>query len=384
MLGYALSVAFSIVWCYNIVNFSKRQKGAISMRKLIIKKAAVKNNIKVVKERSGSAAIYAVLSGDGGGAGIDQLAHLLRDEGINRFAVSDVEEAEALRRAGFEHEEILMLRSTTDREELERLVDLNVVCTISSVDTGMALNALAENRSTVAEAHIQVDTGMGFGGFLVSEPEKILLAYRSLPNVALSGIYTQIHAAPKGDDTDEQLKLFHQVLDAIHEAGFETGTVHAAGSFAILHRDLARFDAVRAGSVLLGRCRRMGDDGLNTVGSGEVPLSEVRWLPKGHTVGVDKPVVLKKPTRVAVLPVGYQNGFGIQRPRDNGFLAAVGRWRRTRRASVLVGGQRARVIGRIGATETVINVTNLKCSAGDLATFDMDPLFARGFTIEYR
>ena len=83
--------------------------------------------------------------------------------------------------------------------ELERLVDLNVVCTVSSVDTGMALNALAENRSTVAEAHIQVDTGMGFGGFLVGEPEKILLAYRSLPNVALSGIYTQLHAAKAND-----------------------------------------------------------------------------------------------------------------------------------------------------------------------------------------
>ena len=135
-----------------------------------------------------------MLTGDGGGAGVVPLAHLLRDEGITRFAVSEIREAELLREDGFEDEEILMLRSTTDREELERLVDLNVVCTISSVDTGLALNALAENRSTVAEAHIQVDTGMGFGGFLVGEPEKILLAYRSLPNVALSGIYTQIHA----------------------------------------------------------------------------------------------------------------------------------------------------------------------------------------------
>ena len=354
------------------------------MRKLIIKKAAVKNNIKVVKERSGSAAIYAVLSGNGMGAGIVQLAQLLRNEGLNRFAVTEMEQAEALRRAGFIEEEILMLRATTNREELERLVDLNVVCTISSVDTGMALNALAENRSTVAEAHIQVDTGMGFGGFLVSEPEKILLAYRSLPNVALSGIYTQIHAAPKGDGTEPQLALFHQVLDAVHAAGFETGTVHAAGSYALMHRDVARLDAVRAGSVLLGRCRRTSDDGLITVGTGEVTISEVRWLPKGHTVGVDKPVTLKKPTRVAVLPVGYQNGFGIERPRDNGFWAMVARWRRARRATVLIGGQRARVIGRIGATETVINVTDMKCSAGDAAVFDIDPLFARGFIVEYR
>ena len=185
------------------------------MRVLVIEKAAVKQNIRVVKRRAGGAAVYGVLSGDAGGAGIAEMAELLRAEGIGRFAVSEAEEAEALRKAGFVDEEILMLRSTTDREVLERLVDLNVVCTISSVDTGLALNALAENRSTVAEAHIQVDTGMGFGGFLVGEPEKILLAYRSLPNVALSGIYTQIHAAPAGQEAEHQLQQFQRVLDAI-------------------------------------------------------------------------------------------------------------------------------------------------------------------------
>ena len=131
------------------------------MRVLVIEKAAVKQNIRVVKRRAGGAAVYGVLSGDAGGAGIAEMAELLRAEGIGRFAVSEAEEAEALRKAGIVDEEILMLRSTTDREVLERLVDLNVVCTISSVDTGLALNALAENRSTVAEAHIQVDTGMG-------------------------------------------------------------------------------------------------------------------------------------------------------------------------------------------------------------------------------
>ena len=157
------------------------------------------------------------------------------------------------------------------------------MCTISSVDTGLALNAVAENRSTVAEAHIQVDTGMGFGGFLIGEPEKILLAYRSLPNVALSGIYTQLHAvSPKGPEVGAQLRQFRQVLDAIHAAGFES-TVHAAGSYALMHFDEARLDAVRAGSVLLGRCRRSQGDGLRPVGFGEAPLAEVRWLPKGHT-----------------------------------------------------------------------------------------------------
>ena len=103
----------------------------------------------MVKRRAGGAAVYGVLSGDAGGAGIAEMAELLRAEGIGRFAVSEAEEAEALRKAGFVDEEILMLRSTTDREVLERLVDLNVVCTISSVDTGLALNALAENLSLI-------------------------------------------------------------------------------------------------------------------------------------------------------------------------------------------------------------------------------------------
>lgn len=355
------------------------------MRKLVIEKAAVKNNLKVIKERSAGAVIYGVLSGDAGGAGIVPMAKLLRGEGIGRFAVSETAEAEALRKAGFVDEEILMLRSTTDREELERLVDLNVVCTVSSVDTGMALNALAENRSTVVEAHIQVDTGMGFGGFLVGEPEKILLAYRSLPNVALSGIYTQLHAARLNDpESAQQLAAFRQVLDTVHKAGFETGTVHAAGSFALLHNADARMDGVRAGSAILGRCRRTRDDGLRTVGYGEAPFTEVRWLPRGHAIGTDRPIRLRRPTRVAVLPVGYQNGFGVSRPRESGLRALLRAWRKGRKRTVRIGDQRARVLGSVGASETVLDVTNLRCSVGDIAVFEMDPMFARGFLIEYR
>ena len=191
------------------------------MRRLILERAAIRSNMAVIKERAQGAALYGVVAGQGGGVGAVRLAKLLRDEGVTRFGVNGVEEARQLREAGFETEEILMLRSTVDREELEQLVDLSVVCTVSSVDTGLALNAVAEDRSTVAEAHIQVDTGLGFGGFLISEPEKILLAYRSLPNVALSGIYTQLHAASgREQEVEEQLKQFHQVLDAIHAAGF--------------------------------------------------------------------------------------------------------------------------------------------------------------------
>ena len=280
------------------------------MKTLVIEREAVKNNIGVIKERAGEAVIYAVLTGDGQGAGLVELARLLREEGIGRFAVSEPAEAAALRRAGFVEEEILMLRPTVDRAELEQLIDLNVVCTVGSADTGMALNGAAEARSTVVEAHIQIDTGMGFGGFLADEPEKILSVYRNLPNVAVSGICTQLHARKKGgEDLAARLGQFHRVVEAIRAAGFETGVVHAAGSYALLHCADARLDGVRAGSALLGRCRRVHGDGLYRVGYGEVGIEETRWLPKGHTVGSARPVVLRRPTRVAVLPVGYADGL---------------------------------------------------------------------------
>ena len=160
--------------------------------------------------------------------------------------------------------------------------------------------------------------------------------------------------------------------------------VHAAGSFALLHGLAPELDGVRAGSAILGRCRRTRDDGLKTVGFGQAPLTEVRWLPKGHVLGVDRPVTLKKPTRVAVLPVGYQNGFGVTRPRETGLLAAIARWRKNNRRTVRLGSQRARVLGGLGASELILDVTDLKCSVGDLTTFEMDPLFARGFQVEFR
>ena len=355
------------------------------MRTLVIEQKALNHNLNVIQERARDAVIYGVVHGDGGGAGLVQLAAFLRTEGVTRFAVSELEEAEALRHAGFLDEEILMLRATTDRKEIEELLDLDVVFTISSVDTGLALNSVAESRSAIAQAHIQIDTGLGFGGFLLGEPEKLLLAYRSLSSVALTGVYTQLHMARKKDpETAAQLKRFEQVLERIHEAGFETGTVHAAGSFALLHAPNALFDGVRAGTALLGRCCRTRDDKLELVGHGEAALTEVRWLPKGHTVGRDKPIRLSRPTRIAVLPVGYQNGFGMERPRKTGLWAAFRQNRRAKNRTVTIGNQVVRLIGPIGATETLLDVTNIRCSAGDVASFDMDPMFAKDFNIEYR
>lgn len=182
------------------------------MRVLVIEKAAVKQNIRVVKRRAGGAAVYGVLSGDAGGAGIAEMAELLRAEGIGplrrqrggggRGAAEGRLCGRGDPHAPLHHRPGGAGAAGGPERGVHHLLRGH----------GPGPQRPAENRSTVAEAHIQVDTGMGFGGFLVGEPEKILLAYRSLPNVALSGIYTQIHAAPAGQEAEHQLQQFQRVL----------------------------------------------------------------------------------------------------------------------------------------------------------------------------
>ena len=350
------------------------------MKRLVIDRRAVVNNLETIREKAGKSKIYAVLTGDAYGAGLLEMAGLLHQHGVTRFAVSEPGDAAKLRKAGLVEEEILMLRSLSDKKELETLLDHNVVCSIGNLEAGLALNALASARATVAEAHIQVDCGTGFGGFAAEEPERIVSVYDSFPNVAVSGVYTQVRSC---QNMTGQLELFAHTVEQLHKAGYETGTVHAAGSYALLHHDMSHLDAVRAGSALLGRCRRERGDGLQTVGHGEAPVDAIRWLPKGHTIGGSRPVVLKRATRVAIIPVGYQNGYGVL-PPVNSLWSAIRRFFRNRRRTVRLGGQKVRVLGTIGGVETLLDITQVKCSEGDRAVFDINPMFARGFKREYR
>lgn len=353
------------------------------MKRLVIDTRGVKNNLQAIKSRAGGAAVYAVLTADARGAGLLEMAELLHSLGVTRFAISELREAQALRKAGLVEEELLMLRSTANRSELEQLMDLNVVCSIGSVEAGMALNALAESRSTVAEAHIQVDMGMGYGGLVISEPDKILSMFQNLHNVAISGVYTHFQPTTSPKKAAARLEEFNRLVKDIQRAGFETGTVHAAGSYAAMRYDFARLDAVRAGSALLGRCKRFKDDGLQKVGFCEASMEDIRWLPAGHTVGYEHPVRVKKPTRAATLAVGYQNGLSVSAPRTS-LRALLRRWRGKEQPVVRLGNQRLKIIGRVGAMETLVDVTGLKCATGDLVQLELDPLYAKGMPKVYR
>lgn len=351
------------------------------MKHLVIDKRAIKSNLQAVKSRAGNAAVYIDLSGDAYGMGLIETARLMRDEGVRSFAVADAKDAAELRMNGFHEESIMMLRSTADSQELEELIDLNVICTVGSYDAAVALNGIAETRGCVCEVQIKVDTGLGRYGFMPEETDKIASIYKYMSNLAVVGVFTTFSASWRSRKiTLHQLDEFNDVIDKLTKMGYEAGVTHACDSAALFRYDFGRMDAVRAGSALSGRVPGKPIASLRKVGYIEAGLEEVGWFPKGHRLG--SRIILKKPMKLAVISVGYYNGFGVNRYEENRSLFSFLR-NRGKALYVKVNGHRARVMGEIGMLHTIVDVTGIECSVGDKAVMDVDPVNVKGLPVTY-
>lgn len=352
--------------------------------------AAVRYNLDKLLALAGKTPLWAVLKGNGYGLGVGPMARLCWDAGIRRFAVTEVAEALEIRGA-FAQAEILMLRPTADPEELQQLLDLDVIATISCSAEAAALNSLSLQRGAVAEVHVKVDTGMGRYGFMPHETEKILSVYRHNDHLAVTGIYTHFHSAFCNENSVfAQAETFKKVLSALTAAGVETGMVHCCNSTAFLRWPELHMGGARIGSALLGRVLVKAD--LRRVGRCEATVDEIRWLPTGHSTGYGAAWKAKRPTRIAVLPVGWYHGFAVSygddifRVRDcvRAMVRAFLNILRRKKLYVSINGSLCPVLGHVGMLHTVCDITNATCSVGDTAILDINPLQVRGLDIVFR
>lgn len=354
------------------------------MKALIVDKAKVRNNLQVIRTAAGDAQIYAVLKINAYGLGLKPMAELCREAGIRRFAVTEPEDAVRLRDWGFQEEEILILRSTACEEDIRAILKAGATATVGSYDAALALNGIAESEGVVCDVHIKVDTGMGRYGFVPGEIDRILSVYRYLGNLNVTGTYTHYaNAFRSKKKTQAQYDLLLSVVDKIRAAGFEPGMLHASNSEAFFGCKMPNLDAVRIGSALGGRLISKGDFGLQRTGRLQSEIVEVRWLPKGATIGYGSAYTTRHPTRIAVIPVGSGDGYQVEKIRVNtrliDYLRALGSvvkaFFRGKRYYVSVGGKRAPVLGRVGVSHTVIDVTDLECGPGTKVFLDAAPMF---------
>ncbi len=361
------------------------------MRAYMVDKSALAHNIGVILARAKDAVVWGVIKGNGYGLGCVEMAQVLYAHGIDHFAVTDVAEVRVLREAGFDECSILMMEGTCNPAEINELLDLGAIVTIGSREDARMVDQIAGERATVAEAHLKIDTGMGRYGFLPEEIETVYRLYTDSANIAFTGIYTHFGCAVDAAVTQKQYDRFQQVVQELRAAGFETGMVHCCNSTAFFQYEHMHCDAVRIGSALLGRVAFSGKTELKTIGYCQAELEEIRTIPAGHTVGYGAGWVAKRETRIAVLSIGYYNGFAVDRGFDlwrfkdclRGVARYIKAFIKRKALYVHVNGTPCRVLGHVGMVNMVIDVTDCDCKVGDLARVNINPLLLKGIEVVY-
>ncbi len=361
------------------------------MNSYIIDKEALDHNIRLIQKRAGETIVWGVVKGDGYGLGCVTLAHILSQHNINYFAVTQVEEAERLRLSGLETAEILMMDCTCDRTQIQRLLNQRVVLTVGTREDAQQINTCAHERGIRAAVHVKIDTGMGRYGFLPSQLEDILEVYNHYPNLNVTGIYTHFNDSSIPEPTEKQFRQFQALLEKLRQQDVEVGMVHCCNSSAFWKYPHMHCDAVRVGSGILGRLTIPEETGLVKLGYCSTHIREIRTLPVGHTVGYGAGFVAKRPTRIAVIGVGYINGFAVDRGYDlwrpidcvRGVLRYIKAFLKKKALYVQVNGKFCRVLGHVGMVNMVIDVTDCACKIGDPVRVEINPLVLKNMDVVF-
>jgi len=327
--------------------------------------AALERNLRLIRASLPSHIRYvAVVKADAYGHGLQQIAGRLMHAGADLFAVANVTEAAHLRELGPGWPILILGPLLPDEDRYVAGYDLAV--TVSTDDEVARFEAAGRAAGRPIPVHLKIDTGMGRLGVWHEEAPAMARRISGSPHLRLAGVFTHF-ASPDVDNlfTEEQRGRFLAALEACGLAGLPPGEllVHADNSAGLetMH-GRSPFNAVRIGLLQFGVLPHPGSllSQVRTepVFSFRTRVGIVKRLPAGTTVSYGRTRRLERDSRVAVLCAGY--GDGIPRSVSN-------------RASVLIGGVRCPVLGRVTMDQTVVDTTD----AGAVACGDEAVIIGR-------
>ena len=326
---------------------------------------AIAHNARELKRHVGEKTeLMAVVKANGYGHGAVPVAKVALDNGASRLAVHRTLEGVQLRQAGITAPVLIM--GYTLPAQAETIVRWHLTPTVNTPEQAQALSAAAShppfippNPSTSSghrfggerggglPIHVKVDTGMGRFGLLPEEVEDFVQAISALPGLILEGLYTHFALADAADKTYtlQQFEIYLEVVKRLEEAGFTIPIKHVANSAATLHLPQTHLDMVRCGIALYGLRPSSEVDPtipLRPAMALKSRVARVRTLPPGSSISYGCTYTTSEPTLVALVPVGY--GDGYHRLLSN-------------RGQVLIRGQRASIVGRVCMDQLVVKVT---------------------------
>lgn len=320
--------------------------------------AALAHNLSQIQGcLSHDCSIMAVVKANAYGHGATDIARALVCSGVARLAVASVEEGIALREDGI-NAEILVLADLLDTH-VQELLDFRLTPVITEQRLLPTLAKTAAAMNQPLPVHLKMDTGMGRLGFSPSELAALFDALPAWKSVRIEGFMTHL-ADSDGDDTshtEQQLKRFRGLLEQVQQRGIRIPLVHVANSAAIVRYPQSHFSLVRPGIALYGY-HTLPDSvpclSLKPILSLKAKVMHLRTLKPGDSVSYNRTFVAKRPATIAVLPVGYADGYNR---------------RLSNRGCVLIHGRRAPIAGLVCMDMTMVDVTDIpSVQVGDAVT----------------
>jgi len=309
----------------------------------------------VVKHAGAGLTVCAVVKADAYGHGAMECARALQAEGATWLGVTSLDEAIPLREAGIESR-ILLMTGFWRGEESE-IVRLRLTPTVWEPWHVESLENAAASGTVRQAVHLKVDTGMGRLGVALAELPAVLRALGAAPHLVLEGLSTHLASSEIMDapSVAEQEHRFAEAQRTVRAAGFDPSLVHMANTGALISRRETWNNMVRPGVALYGyylpfqRAGREVSGGtlrlaVKPVLTWKTRILSMRNFAANQPLGYGGTYVTKAPAHVAVLPVGYADGYNRQ-------LSNRGR--------VIVRDHYAPIIGSISMDLTLADVTGI-------------------------
>ncbi len=320
-----------------------------------VSRSALVENATALKRATGpKTALMAVVKSNAYGHGIPETVKALAKAPVDWFGVDALREAETVRRAGTK-KPVLILGYTpfADAARAVRQGFSQIVYNKENV----ARLAKAGTRRRPAKVHLKLETGTSRQGILPEDLPSFAAYLRRLPTVQVEGVST--HYANLEDTTDPTYAMaqrgrFEDMVATLAREGVKPPMIHSACSAAVLLYPETHYAMARSGIAMYGlwpsketkvsAMQKGKSPTLRPALSWKTVVAQTKTLPEGSPVSYGLTERLGRRSRVAVIPVGYWDGFDRK-------LSSVGR--------VLVRGRRAKVLGRVCMNMCVIDVTDI-------------------------
>lgn len=327
--------------------------------------AALRHNLGQVRHTVGDGVkIMAVVKSNGFGHGYVEPARAFVEAGADALAVTRLDEAITLREAGIEAP--ILLFAPIQPENAEAAIAANLEMTVSGIELARNISEAAQRLGKTARIHVKIDTGMGRLGVPVWEALNLFDLLNKLPNVTIAGTYTHFSTAAEREFSRSRVQLtgFSLFLDCLQVSRTDYGLAHCANSAAMLRMPESHLDMVRPGTLLYGQYpssyvpRKLD---LRPTWKLKARVCEVKEIASGRPIGYGSESTTKRPTKTAVIPVGWSDGFTLapEGPIYRQSLLKFAARKIRRQLAVEIRGLKAPVLGRVAMQMIVVDVTDV-------------------------